>query len=330
MNTSRKLSGSITIVAALGYAVLSIAATALALMITPKKIQERIIASVTHKPADQVDQAKVADGKAAAEVQAKKDETVHAAALEADKAVKAAAELPPSVPADLVKRFTGNAHGLLNQVTPLSATEDQTNTAILLGMLAEERAKRTAAESGLQVSQADLALAAKARVDAEAKQTAAEASLAATSGQLTAVQLAKKATEQTLGVKEDALRVAFDKENELANELRATILHRWALGVLLVIALVAFLWVKWEMKNVGFSLHSLQGSVTPQAYHDFVTHLDDKVGVVGKYLVREGKAAAAAVEARVASQASGALASLASPPPVAPAGAAAQPVGAGS
>lgn len=320
MKTLNSIKGSITLAAALGYGVLTIAATVVALIVTPKPTQEKILAKFTHKAADQVDRAKAADQKQAEAVQGQKDATVHAAAVEADKAQKAAAELPPSVPADLVKRFTGNTHGLLNQVSPLTAVEDQTNTAILLGMLAEERAKRTAAESGLQLSQADLAVAAKAKAEAEAKQQAAEATLAATSGQLTAAQVAKKATEAQLGEKESALRVAFDKENALANELRVTILHRWALGVGLVIALVAWLWIKWEMGNVGLSLHSLQSSVTPDAFHDFVAQLDDKVGVVGKYLIREGKAAAAAAAAKTASLSSGALASLANKSTTPPAG----------
>lgn len=311
MKTLHSSRGSLTLVAGLGYAVLAVAATVVALLVTPKPTQEKIIAKFTHKPAEQVDVAKAADAKQASDVQAKKDETVHAAALEADKASKAAAELPPSVPADIVKRFTGNANGLLHQVSPLTAQEDQTNTAILLGMLAEEHAKRVAAESGLQVSQADLAVAAKAKADAEAKQTAAEASLASTGRDLTAAQAAKKATEQQLGAKEDALRVAFDKENAMANELRATILHRWALGVGLLIALVAWLWIKWEMRNVGFSLHNLEASVTPAAFHDFVTQMDDKVGPLGQYLIREGKAAGAAAEARAGSLVSGAMTSLA-------------------
>ena len=305
-------SGVVTAGAVILYGFLALGAWTAFILVSPKSTQEKIFAKFTHKPADAVDAAKKEEVKAVAVVDTHKDEVVHQAAIEADKAVKAAAQLPPSKVAEVTQRMAGNADSLLRQVSPLTATESQNNMAIVLGLLAEEQAARIAAENKTVQTQAQLDAVAAQKAVAEAKQAEAEKALAAKSDALVLAQTAAKEASAKVDEKEGQLRTAFDKENALANDYRVLILHRWALGIGAFLLLAGFLWLRFEMRGVGKSLPNIEKSLNPTQFHDFISKLDEKLSPVGQYLVRKGKAAEVAAQSEAGSLASG-LAALAKP-----------------
>jgi hypothetical protein len=289
----RSSNSGVAVVAILGYLVL----TAIAAVVIAPKVTNRIVSAAMNKPVVAVEA-----------VDKKKDETVHAAAVEVDKAVKAAAELPPSTAGELTKRFIGNAHASLNEVSPLSVTEDRNNTAILLGLLAEEKAARVAAEKGLQLSQADLAQAQAAKAIAAAKQQAVEKGLADTSNQLAAAQKAKETTTIALQTTEDKLQKSYSEVAAKLTEIETTKAHRIALAVLIVILGGVIWYFKKALNGAGASLHALESATTPDVFHQVVGTLDaalEKAGplvaVIGQKFISEGKAAGAAIESKIKS-----------------------------
>ncbi len=83
--------------------------------------------------------------------------SIHAALIEARKAQVVLASAPKSPEVDLAIRFVGNATGLMNQVTPLTAAEDSSLRSIVTGFLsfnpdlvaeAEKRQLKLEAEIG--------------------------------------------------------------------------------------------------------------------------------------------------------------------------------------
>jgi hypothetical protein len=224
----------------------------------------------THKPADKVDKAAVVEATAKATEDAAKDKAIHAAAIEADKTVKAAAELPPSPAAEVVKRTAGNASALLEQVSPLTANEATANTALILGLLSQEITKRH---------------------EAEGKQSDAEKALALTSTELVKAQAAHDQATSKLQKAENGLRVAFEQENALANELRAKSARFWIALILAAILLLALIYARFCLGSVGVVLHGAQSYVPKEAYEKMVTTLDGEIAKVGQWAIRTGKQA---------------------------------------
>lgn len=226
----------------------------------------------SHSDADKVDAAKKADDQAELAKRAAESAAVHAASVESDKANRAAAALPDSNESTVVKRFTGNTFGLLNQVSPLTASEQDNNTSILIGLLSSEIAKR-------QVSEALQAKSDAERVKASAGLENAVKELG----------LTKKALAEA----DAKLRESFDTENGLANELRATTARHYIVIGIAAILLAAFLYLRVVASQYGATLH-LATQILPQdKAKALVADADSALGAVGQWLVRTGRLAAA-------------------------------------
>lgn len=252
-----------------------VAVGALGVAVTPKGSGAKWYAPTTwfsRKPANAADKAKAAAVVANAVVDEKTAAVVHAATIEADKTVKGAAQLPASPAAAVVQRTAANTFGLLNQVSPLTAVESQDNTAVLAGLLASE---------------------VELRVKAEARQAEIEKKLALTSTELTKAQEAAVKTDAVLAEKQAELRTAFDKENSLANELRASSARHWIFGVVIVILMLALLYAKVALGGVGRALHAVDDSTFAKVAGEINTEL----GAVGQWAIRTGRLAAAKIEA---------------------------------
>jgi hypothetical protein len=293
--TLKQSRGNLLLVVAIGLSVIFGGAAVL----TPKGTGAKWYAPKTwfsHRAADKVDAAAKKDDAAAAKVDAKTDEVIHAATREAHKTNLAAAQLPPSLPAATVQRTAANTFDLLTQVSPLPAAEAAADEAILRGLLSSEQAKREAAEIA---------------------QAAAEKKNGQLSTELAKVTAEKAATAKALDEKQDKLRQAYDRENSLANELRAETARKWILISVCVLLLAAGIYFRSVAGSVGKALHVIEPIIGTEKYHAVVSQIDTELGALGQWAVRTGKVAAAAAEAKARAVLSGkpALTAPATPAP---------------
>lgn len=166
---------------------------------------------------------RAADKRDAAEtkVEHAADATVHAANREVAQALEVLNAAPDSRAVDLARRFTGNAHSLLNQTTPLTVAETTTLRQLVTDLLSENAKVRAAAE--------------KVASFQEEKNARLSADLGAARTEL-------EKREAALTKANSNLREAYDRENALANQVR----NFW-----FVLGLLAFLFVASQLLSVG-------------------------------------------------------------------------------
>lgn len=150
---------------------------------------------------------------AQAGVQVATDATAHAANVEVGKALGMLQQAPPSRQVDFAKRFVQNAHNLLNQFTPLTFEELNSNNALVTALLSENQRVREAAEKDVERAEKRNEKVAADLADARAKLEKRQAALDAANANL---------------------REAYDRENALANQVR----NFWFIA-----GLLAFLWL---------------------------------------------------------------------------------------
>jgi hypothetical protein len=224
-----------------------------------------------------VDKAEKKEEKAQQTVERKEDAAIHAATVEVLKASVSAQSLPKSRPSEITTRFISNGMSLLQQVSPLTATENMDAISVVQGLLSEEAAKREAAE---------------------AKQAQAESNLTRVSNELTASRAALASAQADLAAKEDALRKAFDRENALANKYRNVVFGCYALiGVAVLLAGVS-LYLRIGLGSVGAALHGLPSLIGADNAAKVVSNLDGATDWLHQGLIAAGKAKAHQLEAK--------------------------------
>lgn len=147
--------------------------------------------------------------------------TVHAANREVAQALEVLQTAPASRPVELARRFTGNAHSLLNQSAPLTVEESTALRQLVADLLSDNAKVREAAEKIASF------------------QEEKNAQLAADLGAARA-DLAKR--EASLAAANANLREAYDRENALAAQVR----NFW-----FVLGVLAFLFVGSQLLSVG-------------------------------------------------------------------------------
>jgi hypothetical protein len=224
----------------------------------------------SHAPAAKADKAHAAEEKALVKVESAEAKTTHAAHLEFAKAWAAASFLPPSRATDLVQRFIPNGLGLLDQVRPLTADESADLRQLVRDLMSDTAATVAAAEK---------------------KQAAAESESSRLSRELTAARADAAAASLRADNADGKLRAAFDRENALANDLRAQRALFWiAVGVVVILAGLT-IYAKLALGGVGAALHAAGAPVS------VVQALDANLSTFGQWLVRSGRIAAAKADA---------------------------------
>jgi hypothetical protein len=234
----------------------------------------------SHREAGAVDSAVKKEEKAAQVVDRKEDAAVHAATVEMFKASVSAQSLPKSRPSEITTRFISNGLSLLQQVSPLTATENMDAISVVQGLLSEEAVKREAAEK---------------------KQAEAESNLVRVSNELTASKAALSAAHADLSAKEAALRQAFDRENALANKYRNLTFGFYAAIAIVVILAAIALYLRIGLGSVGAALHVLPALIGVDNAAKVVSNLDGATDWLHQGLIAAGKAKAAELEAKAKS-----------------------------
>ena len=197
----------------------------------------------SHAPAAHADRAdaRVADAKEKAIGQA------HRSVLTASVALQAA---PPSRPVEVAVNATDSALALLDQAEgPLTPRDVAGVKAMVAGLLSENAELRAKAER--------LAATERETVDAIGDRL--------------------KAAETASAASRDRLRLAYDRENALANQLRAQRALAWIAGAVALLATAGWLYVKLFFGSIptaiGSALSSIQRT-SPAMADTLRTHLD--------------------------------------------------------
>jgi hypothetical protein len=224
----------------------------------------------SHAPVAAVDSAKHAVVAADRIVDVAESAVVHSANVESAKTGIAIAAIPPGRARDLAARFSANTSGLLSQVTPLTAVEAADLRQIVADLLSENQ---------------------QIVLTAEANQRASEIEQSRLSRALSAANAERAALRAALEAKQQTLRNAFDRENALANDLRAQHARFWiALGV--AVLLLGFaIYARIALGGVGAALHA---AGAPAAV---ISAIDGNLSAFGQWLIRTGREAAAKAEA---------------------------------
>jgi hypothetical protein len=226
----------------------------------------------SHAPASAADRARANATQASSLADTAAESVTRAAHIEFAKADVAALTLPPSRSTDLVRRFLPNGLGLLDQVQPLTAVESADLRAVVAGLLSE--------------SAASVALA-------EKKQSAAETESTRLSRALVAAQTAAAAAAQRADAAVVKLRAAFDRENALANDLRAQHARFWILLAGFLLLLIGAAYIRLQLGGVGAALHA---AGAPTA---LMSEIEKQTSAVGQWLIKTGRLAAAKAEAHL-------------------------------
>ncbi len=185
-------------------------------------------------PAAAAEKAIAKEQQAAVKVDATEDRATHAAHVEIAKTQLALTAAQSSRAVEVARRTNANALALLDQFDALTA-EEQTAARTLVADLLSENAERAAV--------------------AEKAQAASETELTKLSRALTAAEAERETARGATATAEAKLRAAFDRENALANELRAAVALRWILAGVAVLASAAYLYVRYALGGlpVAFS-----------------------------------------------------------------------------
>lgn len=197
----------------------------------------------SHAPADTAD-------KAAAKQDAARDAAVKAAQKATHETAEALAVAPDSRPVAVAAESNASAVALLDQAAgPLTASELAAIRKQVTGLLSDNATLRAEAE--------------KARASARA----ADAAIS--------IRLAEADTKLAEAGKR--LRDAFDRENELANELRSQRALAWILGAVGVLGLIAYAYLRYAVGGVpaalGVAMRTLRAK-HPEAADTFTPILD--------------------------------------------------------
>jgi hypothetical protein len=224
----------------------------------------------SHAPAAAADKAHAVEQRAQASVDSATDKATRAAHIEFAKADFASLSLPPSRSTDLVRRFLPNGLGLFDQVQPLTAAESADLRQIVAGLQSDSAAKVA---------------------DAEKKQTAAETESSRLSRELTAAQALADAAKAKSDGADKNLRAAFDRENGLANDLRAQHARFWIAVAVAILVSLGALYLKVTLGGVGAALHA---AGAPSAVME---KINAETSALGQWLIKGGRIAAAKAEA---------------------------------
>jgi len=222
------------------------------------------------RPATAADKAHAVEAKAQTAATDAEDKAMRAAHVEIAKADVSNQSLPPSRATDLSRRFVANGLGLLDQVQPLTAAESAELRVVVAGLLSESAETVAAAEK---------------------KQAAAETEASRLSRELSQARTEANAATLRADQADAKLRTAFDRENALANDLRAQKARFWiAIGALVLVSGFA-LYAKLALGGVGAALHAAGAPA------GVIQALDSRLSTFGQYLVRVGRQAEAKSEA---------------------------------
>jgi len=230
----------------------------------------------SHAPAAAADKAHAEQTKADAVADSAADKATRAAHVEIAKADFASISLPPSRATDLVRRFNANGLGLLDQVEPLTAAEASELRTLVSSLLSQN---------------------AETVATAEKKQAEAENESSRLSRELASARADATAASQRADNADAKLRAAFDRENALANDLRAQHARFWIAVAAFVIVSAFALYAKLALGGVGAALH------TAGAPAAVVQALDSNLSTFGQWLVKSGRIAAAKAEASLKAKA---------------------------
>ena len=209
----------------------------------------------SHAPASSVDTAAV-------KVERAEDAVVKGAQKSAHETQVALMTVPDSRSTGVARRSNDTTVALLDQVAgPLSAADIAGIREMVAGLTSENAELRAKAERDWQRSQEDINAASKKLTDANAK----------------------------LGAAQDKLRVAFDRENELANQLRAQRAMFWIAAGVGVLGVAGWLYVRLTLGGLptalGRSLNSLR-ETAPDVADKLVNALDVELSPAEQTLVR--------------------------------------------
>lgn len=229
----------------------------------------------SHAPAAAADKAHEDEKKADTVADSASDKVIHSAHVEIVKASLAAQSLPASRASELTKRFLGNGLSLIDQLDQLNASEWLNARPLVADLLSENAATVAAAEQ---------------------KQAAAESEASRLSRELTTARADAAAATLRADSADAKVRAAFDRENALANDLRAQHARFWlAIGALVLVSGFA-LYAKLALGGVGAALHAAGAPAS------VIQALDSRLSTFGQYLIRTGRHAAAKAEAVLATQ----------------------------
>lgn len=181
----------------------------------------------------------------------------------------------------------------------MSAEDEAEIEQIVAGALSAKQAEVDAANAKLAVKDADFTrvtqekaavLADKAKVDAtvavqEATLKAKDAAVDTLTGQISDWAVKKEAADAKAGSLFGALTSA----------------KHWleALGVIAALIAAVALYLRMGLGSVGKALHPLQKVLSPADYQAVVTGLDGETDKLHQWLIRGGRKAAAAIEAKI-------------------------------
>jgi len=218
--------------------------------------------------------------KAAEKVDLQRDQVVHASHVEFSKAniVLGVAEQTPDTV--LARRFVGGGIGLLNQVDPLTAKEDNEIVALVADLRSGDH-KRVAA-------------ALDAQAETERRNIALAEQLKTLQRDLDQARAANKAKDQQLAD-------AFMRENELANTLRNMRLIAGAgiVGTVLLAGLCLYL--RMGLGSVGAGLSGLHKLIGQEAASKVISNLDANTDWLHQIIVGAGRKAADSARAKALS-----------------------------
>ncbi len=230
----------------------------------------------SHHAANVAEAAQTKEVKAEANASRAEDKATHTAHVEFFKANLAALASPDSKPVALARRTLGNGLGLLDQFDPLTAAESADGRQIVADLLSESAARATAAE---------------------AKQQTAETELSRVSRELVETQTNLAATKQARAAAEAKLLTAYDRENELANELRSQHALFWIAVAAVVLLSGLALYLRMGLGSVGAALHFLPPAIQSQV----VPALDGATDWLHQTIIAAGRAKAQQLAAKAQS-----------------------------
>jgi len=209
----------------------------------------------SHAPAGQVDSA-------SAKLDRAEDAVVKAAQKSAHETQVALLTVPESRATDVATRANDNTVSLLDQVAgPLSAADIARIREMVAGLTSENAELRAKAERDWAKSQADINEVSRKLADAQAR----------------------------LGAAQDKLRVAFERENELANQLRAQRALFWIAAGVGVLGFAGWMYVRLTLGGLptalGRSLNSLRATA-PDIADRLVQSLDVELSPSEQTLIR--------------------------------------------
>jgi hypothetical protein len=209
----------------------------------------------SHAPAASVDTA-------TAKVERAEDAVVKGAQKSAHETQVALMTVPDSRSTGVARRSNDTTVALLDQVAgPLSAADIAGIREMVAGLTSENAELRAKAEREYQRSQADINEASKKLTDANAK----------------------------LGNAQDKLRVAFERENELANQLRSQRALFWIAVGVGSLGFIGWMYVRLTLGGLptalGRSLNNLR-STAPAVADQLVNTLDVELSPAEQTLIR--------------------------------------------